>query len=1074
MHILDRVGFNLVYDTNAMSGLGLPKTYNDDAAGFGQWRIDPTTRRVSWSDGLARVFGRAMPADRTVSFADHFDCYHPEDREYVLARVERILAGGFSTTYQRRARIIRPDGTVRDVIIQGVPELDTDARLTALHGMLLDVTELVQFEQHAYDAGQLLHVTLESMDQGLVVLDAGMCVSAFNKSAAELLDLPPEILHLGASFEAIHDFHRVRGDFSTVAPELRLGMLSGDLQRLPLVYDWLKPSGITLELRRSPLKNGGWVVTFSDVTQHRSAQRAVVESEHRYRLLAENATDITIWSDLSTCRRYVSPAVTTILGYAPEELIGTKPLDFVHPEDSSAYRLVLDDLTRGRVERALTSQRYKHRDGRWIWLEISFNLTHDATTGDPDGYVATLRDISERKVMEAALSESEARYRTLVEAQLHEAQARADFTAATSAAILAQLAEGVIVTDAAGRITLVNAAAAAIHGVARLDIEPDSYSDTYHLFTEDGLPHPPRDLPLARAVRGETVCDARWRIVRPDGSEVVAVGSAQPLRGPHQEQIGAVLTLRDNTAKEIAVRALRDLNATLSQRVDERTSEAEAARSLAEAGSKAKSDFLASMSHEIRTPLHGVLGYADLLGEEHGLSVSARQHVERIRSAGAALLTVVNDVLDFSKIEAGQIELSNEPFALEALIDNAVSIVRGSAERKGLGFSIEMQTAVPAWIVGDQDRLRQVLLNLLNNAVKFTAVGFISLSISARREAGGAVRLRFSVHDTGIGIPAEKLGRLFQRFSQVDGSISRDYGGTGLGLAITKSLIELMGGAVGVESIKGCGSTFWFEVELPTVTQPVISASPIAADVVHVGMHLLLAEDVLLNQELACAILKHAGHEVDIVANGIEAIAAVAARTYDLVLMDVQMPGMDGMTATRHIRTMEGANGNMPIIAMTANVLPHQIAEFIAAGMNDHVGKPFKRSGLLEVIERWAPRHSAPKVRTPTIDRETFEELSDTVGDLKAQELLDLLADELNQRLIANAFSSDREKLARDAHAMISATSMLGFIELSDLCRKLEDACNTQRDLDDLIHEVRLSTKRTLDEIDLMCFSKNA
>ena len=296
-------------------------------------------------------------------------------------------------------------------------------------------------------------------------------------------------------------------------------------------------------------------------------------------------------------------------------------------------------------------------------------------------------------------------------------------SAAAHFAILNQLAEGVIVTDAAGRITLVNGAAAAIHGVARLDVEPDGYSETYHLYTEDGAPYAPLELPLARAVRGATVKDERWRILRPDGKEVLAIGSALPLRDAAGRQVGAVLTVRDDTARDAAERSLREFAANLAERIVERTREADAAREIAEAASLAKSEFLAAMSHEIRTPLNGILGYADLLLDENQVPMGARLSIERIRSAGAALLTIVNDILDFSKVEAGQVELVTEPFAPEMLADEAVAIVRANAERKNLHLTIEIQPVLPPRVIGDRDRLRQVLLNLLNNAIKFTHVG---------------------------------------------------------------------------------------------------------------------------------------------------------------------------------------------------------------------------------------------------------------------------------------------------------------------------------------------------------------
>lgn len=792
------------------------------------------------------------------------------------------------------------------------------------------------------------------------------------------------------------------------------------------------------------------------------------ESERRYRLLAEHASDIIVFSDLDTTRRYVSPAVTPILGYAPEELTGTQPRDFIHPDDMPAFDRALETLRDGGREQAPTVLRYRHSHGHWVWLELAFALVRDPEGGGPDGYVSTLRDVSARVVAEEAARRGAAEDWAVAEERLRAMQAQTDFTTAASAAILAQLAEGVIVTDGTGRITLVNAAAAAIHGVSRLDVEPGSYSDTYHLFTEDGEPYPPLDLPLARAVRGETVRDARWRIRRPDGAEVIAVGNAQPLRGIDGGQIGAVLTVRDDTARDAAEGALRTLNATLAQRVAERTREAEAARELAEAGSRAKSEFLASMSHEIRTPLNGIIGYADLLLDEEGIGGRIRQYGERIRSAGAALLTVVNDVLDVSKIEAGQIEIACRPFAPAILIDNTLSIVRGLAEAKGLALGVSIDEAMPDWLSGDEDRLRQVLLNLLNNAIKFTPSGRVDLAVVVAGRRDEAVEIDFRVSDTGIGIPADKHQRLFRRFSQVDGSYRRAHDGAGLGLAICKSLVELMGGAVRVESAEGQGSTFSFTVTLPRARAPEAAEQETGDRQARRPRRLLLAEDVPLNQELACAILEGAGHEVDVVSDGAAAVRAAETGFYDLVLMDVQMPVMDGVGATRLIRALDGPAARVPIIALTANVLPQQVAEFREAGMVGHVGKPFNRADLLDTIDRCAEEGSARAASRAVPEAAALEAIADMVGRERVQGLLDSLARELDSRFGGGAAPQLRDGIARDAHAMIAAASMLGFDDLARMCREVEAACRSGLDYAPALAELRHHCAAVIAEIGVM------
>ena len=470
------------------------------------------------------------------------------------------------------------------------------------------------------------------------------------------------------------------------------------------------------------------------------------------------------------------------------------------------------------------------------------------------------------------------------------------------------------------------------------------------------------------------------------------------------------------------------------------------------------------MSHEIRTPLNGILGYADLLLDENAVPMGARLSIERIRSAGAALLTIVNDILDFSKVEAGQIELVSEPFAPDSLADEAVAIVRANAERKHLHLTIDVHPALPARVIGDRDRLRQVLLNLLNNAIKFTHVGGVRLSIAIVQAELGRVRLRFEVRDSGIGIAATKQHLLFERFSQVDRTIQREFGGTGLGLAICKRLIDLMDGTIGVDSEIDRGSTFWFEVALP-VAAAAPSPHVVATQAAPVApRYILVVEDVPLNQDLARAVLERAGHRVDVVSGGAAAVAAVQATDYDLVLMDIQMPEVDGITATRLIRALEHPAAKVPIVAMTANVLPHQVATFADAGMEDYIGKPFKRDALFALIERWAfSRSVVPAVEG--LDRETFEALADAVGPEVVDRMLAGLANELRSRLGADGSVLAREKVAFDAHALVSGLGSLGFDAIASQCRVVEAACKMGSPYQDELARLHDMRRATLQQI---------
>ncbi|MBV9077700.1 MAG: response regulator [Methylobacteriaceae bacterium] len=517
--------------------------------------------------------------------------------------------------------------------------------------------------------------------------------------------------------------------------------------------------------------------------------------------------------------------------------------------------------------------------------------------------------------------------------------------------------------------------------------------------------------------------------------------------------------------------AIRDVTERQVQALDldEARREAEAARRAAEEASQAKGELVASISHEIRTPLNAIIGYADMLLADPALPSTARRGLERIQTAGAALLMVANDVLDYSEGEAGRTELHPRPFELAALVADAVSIMRGAASRKGLALSATIASDVPAFVIGDRDRLQQVLLNLLNNGVKFTPAGSVRLLVGGELDQDGRARLRFVVEDTGIGISDEKLPRLFQRFSQGDDSIRREFGGSGLGLAISKSLVELMGGTIAVESEPGRGSAFSFELVLPVAdgddrVGPGEAASAPAGPPARV----LLAEDLDINQEIVCAALEAAGHQVTIVSNGAEAVSACEAERFDLVLMDVEMPGTDGVTATRLLRAREGGRERVPIIALTADVRPDCLAELMAAGADGHLAKPFRRAQLRAVVARWsrAGCADANHGRAPTLDDRALTTLADLVGGAKLANLLDRLAGQLADRLSdAMLASGQRDELAAAAHTLVSGAGMLGFADLAQRCADLEAACRTGADIAGELARLREARARALNAI---------
>jgi CheY-like chemotaxis protein len=385
------------------------------------------------------------------------------------------------------------------------------------------------------------------------------------------------------------------------------------------------------------------------------------------------------------------------------------------------------------------------------------------------------------------------------------------------------------------------------------------------------------------------------------------------------------------------------------------------ARLGADAAAQAKGEFLANMSHEIRTPLYGILGLSSLL-EEESLPDHLRPLMGLIRTSGEVLRRVLDDVLDFSKIDSGKLELEEKPFDLRACLEWSFELFRKAAADKNLEYSLRLDDRLPARVSGDATRLRQVAANLMSNAVKFTHRGSVEMDAQLAEMAphNGRYLIRISVRDTGIGIPEDRIDRLFQSFSQVDASTNRRYGGTGLGLAISKRLVEMMGGEIRIESRVGEGTTFefTFSAGIAAGAEPAAEA---ASSEDPKGLKILVAEDNKVNQIVTVRMLQKMGYQVDLACDGTSAISRVEANSYDIVLMDVHMPGVDGLEAARRIRRMPTAQSSVPIVALTASATDEDRSQCLAAGMNDYLSKPIEIQALRRALERWG-NGSAPDI----------------------------------------------------------------------------------------------------------------
>lgn len=644
-----------------------------------------------------------------------------------------------------------------------------------------------------------------------------------------------------------------------------------------------------------------WYVTIGqDVTEALAKEEALRVSEERLSTALRSSGVAIFDNSLSRDTLYVSEAFWQWLELDDPGEIADCIAFFnsrIHPDDSEqVFRDVEHQITSGdRVDHVY---RLRTASDSYVWVHSQGRCQYEA--GKAVRITGTFLNISAQRAAEAA----------------H------DKTARRLSAVLDSVSDSILSLDRDGNIWQANPAAR-----RWLDSGPDDLPSALGLFADA--------LTLDPAL-GVQVFETRLLRGPQEQSEVEL--QLSPLAGADRSSTGYTLVVRDISARKRYEQSLLD------------------AVRRAEHADRAKSEFLAMMSHEIRTPMNGVLGMAALLLDTE-LTPEQRESLRIINASGTALLGIINDVLDFSKVEAGQLELDTAPFDLPQAIQDVLDLIGHGLESRGLALSLEVDPQVPRVVLGDSGRVRQILLNLVGNAVKFTERGSVQVQVAPGAAPG---KIEISVRDTGIGMSAAVLARLFQAFSQADASTTRRYGGTGLGLAISKQLAELMDGDICAHSEEGVGSTFTCVLGLAAHAGAVRSASQPGREEIAGGFdgaRILLAEDNAVNQTVARRLIEKLGCEVTIAANGEEAVDQWQARHFDLIFMDCQMPGVDGYEATRRIRAEEArrSSARVAIVAMTANVLPEDRAACTAAGMDDHAGKPVELAEIRRKLARWLP-----------------------------------------------------------------------------------------------------------------------
>ncbi|MGJ8532438.1 MAG: PAS domain S-box protein [Alphaproteobacteria bacterium] len=865
-----------------------------------------------------------------------------------------------------------------------------------------DLSEIEDSLSRAEDSEARIRAVLDTTIDGIVTFDEDGVIETVNSSLENLIGLSQDEL-VGRPFKMLMSDADAERQASRLLEFESSGENETITQMMEIQGVRADKSTFPIELVMNEFKLAGrrmYAGIMRDVTTRKESEQQVREVETRLLEAIEALPDGFVFYDdedrLVVCNSryrdlYATSSEFMVPGATFEEIIrkGAERGQYQNAEEDRD-KWIEERLRQHRNPGEIMEQ---HLDnGRWLRV-----IERRTDRGYTVGFRVDITELKQRQE----------------ESQRSEELLKRTFDAALNA---------IIIIDHKGNVIEFNPAAETMFGYKREDtigkemaklIVPDKYRDAHRngidIYLETG--HGP--------VIGNKI---EIEAVRADGQEILVELAIQEATGAD----GSIFLgyMRDITEERANERVLVE------------------AKEHAEEGSQAKAKFLAMMSHEIRTPLNGVLGMLNLLSDGE-MSSQQKSMIKTARDSGKSLLAIINDILDYSKLEAGQMIMEQEVFSVAETVKAVGEIIYPLAAGKEVALETEVSNTVPAASKGDQGRLRQVLLNLTSNAVKFTEQGFVKIHVDAEAVKDGTARLNFRIIDTGMGVPDDKQHMLFSEFTTIDGTSQTEIGGTGLGLAISKSIVEAMDGEIGFESRRGEGSTFWFNVDMEVEDEALLSSEDTAVtfEPFPVKLRVLLAEDNATNQMVVTQMIEAQGGQVDVAGDGNEALQAVRKGIYDVILMDVSMPVLDGIGATKAIRAMQGRKSDLPIVGLTAYALKEDRMRFLAAGMDDVITKPIVRTRLSaklhEIAAQVQKRDEKNKQnQEPVFDESIYRALmDDSDPDFKKLMLEQFIKDLRAQQTIAVLALQEKNisEIEKSSHVLKSVAGTLGAMHLSDL-----------------------------------------